>query len=96
MTPVDTGRARGNWQIGIGNDPTSELERKGYAGGEELQKLDNLESEETIYISNNLSYIRRLEYGWSKQAPQGMVGVTVSHLKNKVERIVKENEGYWN
>ena len=94
MTPVKTGRARGNWQIGIGNDPISELDRKGYVGEEELPKLDKLDGDETIYISNNLPYIRALEYGHSKQAPQGMVGVTVSHLKSTVERIVKENEGH--
>jgi hypothetical protein len=25
------------------------------------------------YLTNNLPYIERLEYGWSKQAPGGMV-----------------------
>ena len=51
--------------------------------------------EQTIYISNNLPYITKLEYGgypknpkggsgktvngYSKQAPEGMVGVTLAN-----------------
>lgn len=34
----------------------------------------------TIYISNNLPYAARLENGHSKQAPAGMVDVTLSEI----------------
>lgn len=37
----------------------------------------------TINIRNNTVYGPRLEYGWSKQAPNGMVRVTVNGIKAK-------------
>lgn len=37
----------------------------------------------TISIRNNTVYGPRLEYGWSKQAPRGMVRVTVSGISAK-------------
>ncbi|NBT33816.1 MAG: hypothetical protein EBT13_18445 [Rhodobacteraceae bacterium] len=33
-----------------------------------------------IYIQNNLPYANRLENGWSGQAPQGMVALTVAEV----------------
>ena len=36
-----------------------------------------LKAGDVITLVNNLPYARRLEYGWSKQAPQGMVRITV-------------------
>lgn len=89
-TPVKTGRARGNWQIGINQVETSQLDRKGISTNEEIPKLNQVKEDETIYISNNLPYIQKLEYGSSKQAPSGMVGVTFAELQNKIEKFVKE------
>lgn len=105
-TPVDTGRARGNWVIGIGEDIQTATERTGDCSGQEIPKLNSANGDETIYISNNLPYIAKLEYGgyskksdsgktingYSKQAPQGMVGVTMARIKDKVEQIVKESK----
>ena len=67
------------------------MERKGDATAQEVPKLNNCKAEDTIYISNNLPYIRALEYGHSKQAPNGMVGTTIAGIKDKIERFVKEN-----
>lgn len=92
MTPVNTGRARGNWQIGIGKDPTEELERYGDSSSEELPKLDTCHKDETIYIANNLPYIQALEYGHSQQAPQGMVGVTMAGIQQKIEKAIRESK----
>jgi len=68
-TPVDTGRARGNWQITVGQDDTAPIDRldpaKGkpaYAGEEEA-KLAAADGDETIFIHNNLPYICKLEFG---------------------------------
>lgn len=91
-TPVDTGRARGNWQIGINKDPQDQLERKGFGSNEELPKLKLAKADDTIYISNNLPYINRLEYGSSKQSPNGMVGVTFEELKGKMQKIIDESK----
>lgn len=36
-------------------------------------------------------YIRRLEYGWSKQAPQGMVRISVAEWPDIVRKSVEDN-----
>jgi hypothetical protein len=38
---------------------------------------------ENCYIQNNLPYAERLENGWSKQAPHGMVKITLYELAEK-------------
>ena len=44
-----------------------------------------------FYLVNNLPYIRRLEQGWSQQAPAGMVAVTVSEFQQTVARAATED-----
>jgi len=78
-TPVDTGRAKGNWNVSVGSiDRSVDLNKKGYKSPTQ-RKGDGLK---TNYIVNSLPYIRRLEYGHSKKAPNGMVRVTVNELRS--------------
>ena len=37
----------------------------------------------SFQIKNQVPYIERLEAGWSKQAPKGMVGPTLTQVKGK-------------
>ena len=79
-TPVDTGRARGNWQVGVDSAPTSSLLTVDKAGGitvsQGRQIINQFDAERntSIFLVNNLVYIVPLEDGHSKQAPRGMVG----------------------
>ena len=72
-TPVDTGHARANWLAGIGTEPTAEDPSEDKGGGATFGKvkaeLAKRKSEQTIYISNNVPYINRLNDGYSAQAP---------------------------
>lgn len=87
-TPVDTGYARMNWQVTI-NKPADSV--VGEQSGEKVRSsrvyekanavLANLPPFQTVYISNNVDYIEFLEEGSSKQAPAGMVAITVEELK---------------
>ena len=88
-TPVDTGRARGNWFPSIGSpnqsvdthvDPTGSGST-GRAGA----TVQSAKLGDVIYLTNNLPYIRRLEYGYSRQAPSGMVRLTVAEFKQIVD-----------
>jgi len=91
-TPVDTGRARGNWQITIGvpaenirEDFSSALDALGTAQNDAaieraLGALGDLKAFQVVYISNNVAYITFLEEGSSKQAPRGMVAETFEEL----------------
>jgi hypothetical protein len=87
MTPVDTGRARTNWfmqpfQTGdlttVEADPTGGAAIRLAAATIQGVKLGG----KPLWIYNRLPYIRRLEYAhWSKQAPQGMVRVSIERIR---------------
>lgn len=89
-TPVDTGRARSNWQVEIGAAPAGTVPpfaegQEGSTAGANAQAAIEAGSQaiaqykegETIHITNNLSYIGRLNEGWSAQAPEGYVETAV-------------------
>ena len=92
-TPVDTGRARANWNTSV-NAPdvgvTQTTDTSGVAAiGEVKARIGNWKQGD-IYLTNSLPYIRRLEYdGWSKQAPAGMVRVTVTEFQTFVDNAVR-------
>lgn len=77
-TPVDTGRARGNWIPAIGKPPTRPvptLDKSGTAGLGNAKTLFARYDlgDGKIFIVNNLPYIQRLNEGHSQQAPAGFV-----------------------
>ncbi len=87
------GRARANWQISVGTPGASsrvELET-GVETGDEISGLQEAEGFNamaaakpgaTIWIYNNVRYIKRLEEGHSqKQAPHGMVAVSIAEIQ---------------
>lgn len=107
-TPVDTGRARANWNVSVGSQDLSTTEdtRK---TPKSKDKMPEPKGDESIFITNNLPYITKLEYGgypnppkkgsgktvngYSKQAPEGMVGVTLANneaIFNAALRSVKK------
>ena len=83
-TPVDTGRARGNWQVtfeAASQQVLTDTDPQGSATVEKaLAILAGLPAFSVVHITNNLDYILFLEEGSSSQAPQGMVAVTVQEL----------------
>ena len=97
-TPVDTGRARSNWQVGIDNSVAGAREAvapgKGLGIGEGAnagdaiaaaeQVISTRKSPQSIHITNNLSYIRKLNEGHSAQAPAGFVQRAVQLAANTV------------
>lgn len=87
------GRFRGNWQYGLNavNRLTSEkIDPEGAATISAIVgKVDDTPAGEVHYITNSLPYGDRLENGWSRQAPQGMVGLTVLEYKPIVEAAAR-------
>lgn len=89
-TPVDTGRARSNWMTALNTIPSETVELTADLTREQasavsitrgLGVIDSAQPFTTISIANNLPYIGVLEYGGSKQAPEGMVRVTLAELE---------------
>ena len=85
-TPVDTGRARGNWFTSL-NSPTIMTSNRLGAGAaiSEIEKVvKTAKIGDTIWMANSLPYINRLENGWSKQAPpNAMVAANVARFRSK-------------
>jgi hypothetical protein len=77
-TPVDTGRARSSWQIGISDVTTDIWLDDPLIEG--MKKLQEIKEFDIIYIYNNVFYTYYLEHGHSKQAPNGMVAITVEEI----------------
>lgn len=81
-TPVDTGRARANWfpSIGTIKHGTSTLT-------EVITTIEDAPGK-VFYLTNNLPYIKPLEFGSSKQAPQGMVRVAVANFEPAIKKAI--------
>lgn len=93
-TPVDTGRARGNWQTSVGQPQGGTLERTGMeAALTEVQATVPEGAGQLVYLSNNLPYIERLENGWSQQAPIGMVRINVDRVRQMLATLAARNRG---
>ncbi|WP_338801738.1 hypothetical protein V9L13_05240 [Pseudomonas sp. RSB 5.4] len=90
------GRFRGNWQFSIGTPAEGELDQVDPAGGVTLAKLrlqvEQLTIGQTAYIVNNLPYAVPLEYGHSKQAPGGMVRITLARFQQIVDEAIRNNQ----
>lgn len=91
-SPVATGRFRANWQYGVGQPNTALLETVDPTGQTSIGRISSgavtAKLGDVIYISNSLPYALKLENGWSKQAPAGMVGLTVTEFQAAVDRSV--------
>lgn len=117
-TPVDTGRARGNWVVSAGSPSEEVDEQKKEARYTSKNDIPAVEGDDSAFITNNLPYINTLEYGgypkdpkrgslvkdksgkrryiikskggFSKQAPNGMVGVTVAEASRLFQSALAE------
>jgi len=125
-TPVDTGRARGNWMIGINKVPIGsapDIASKKDVLGSIATGIESVKAGDTVVLANTLPYIGVLEYGgypknpiggskgrkavfkkgkkmrsamrqiksvggFSYQAPQGMVRISIEEYIPTVKKIV--------
>jgi hypothetical protein len=93
-TPVDKGGARSNWQGSIGLPATGTVDATDTQVGPTFRKVvsatKGFDVGDTIYLANNLPYIRKLEEGSSQQALEGMVTLTVQEFSAIVNQISAE------
>lgn len=79
-TPVDTGRARANWNISLGSPDFSTTRGT-------VPRVPFIDPQlqggrfQEIFISNGLSYIDDLEAGLSPQAPLGITGPALAAVR---------------
>lgn len=87
------GSLRGGWQASIGRPDLSmpsSVDKNGSATiGRAGQIALSYNIGETYYLTNPLPYAYRVEYGWSQQAPQGMVRRSVSEAQAQVDKLAR-------
>jgi len=91
--PVESGRSRASWNIQAGR-PNLRVagEGEGTDSDTDQATLDRLTAEakqvslkdRDVYLTNNMPYAMRLEYGWSDQATHGMVRVTAAEVRSLI------------
>lgn len=103
-TPVDEGRARGGWQVTQGS-PASSSDSASKTKGPAfvLSKTNNEMFGKKWFLTNNLPYILKLEFGgygtknpvdvtpqgFSKQAPAGMVRINTVKFPIQLAKAFK-------
>ena len=97
QSPVLTGRFKGNWNSSVGAADMSVSDEVDPSGRRTIDRmrssltLDNVRRGTKIFISNALPYARKLEYeGHSRQAPNGMVRLTLQRTAEAVKKAVSE------
>lgn len=94
LSPVDTGRFKGNWQLTLNAPSTNSLIRYDREGSVTLHdiasKSNAIRIGDVIYLDNNVEYGQLLEDGHSKQS-EGMVRITGMRFPRIVDDAAKIN-----
>lgn len=97
LSPVDTGRFKANWQITANSPAAQSLNEYDQTGGQtktylarQARAVAASRGTKVIYITNRLDYAGDLEYGSSRQAPAGVLGVVQVRLGRYFEEAVAE------
>lgn len=87
-SPVDTGRFRMNWMASGGTPAFGVTDATDKSGNIAIGNATSFVLKATDWreftLTNNLPYAQRLEYGWSQQAPQGMVRTNISRFQQLI------------
>lgn len=88
-SPVKSGTFKGNWRLGVGERKRGWFRNRADKGGDrttyhallELQRMRTVPP--FLWITNDVPYALKLERGYSKQAPYGVVALTVEAFSSR-------------
>lgn len=83
-SPIDTGRFKSNWNAAL-NAPDLQIDQG--AGGGFTSVINKMKIGDVFFFTNNLPYAKRLEFGWSNQAPSGMVRLALAKFPFTVNKV---------
>lgn len=97
-SPVDTGLFRGNWQVTFNSAPLYAIPNRDQNGARTIAEADARINQlfrggggvMKVYFSNMLIYANALEYGHSKQAPAGVMGIVSLRLRSFMANAIKK------
>lgn len=87
-TPIRTGYARASWWFSIGSpglphqaarNPLTPFDQ--WHGKADLSKIAEFKAGQIGFLLSNTVYMPALEYGWSGQAPSGMIRVVLAQAQ---------------
>lgn len=87
-TPVDTGRARASWQVSVSEPYAGPPLAPGTYSPPSTPSVAEIDGTTSIFITSVLAYMEALEDGHSKQAPNGMVRITVAEIAAEIDSLV--------
>lgn len=82
-TPIDTGALKGAWktstQLEFITKDNARLDDKSgsLAKAENASVLSATNLNTTVFFTNGMHYVEYIEWGWSKQSPEGMLSITM-------------------
>ena len=88
-SPVDTGRFRSSWTLQE-STPNTTVKPDGKYGSPQVPQIGLKSPYTTVWINNSLPYAERLEFGSSKQAPEGMVRLSGHEVVTFISSIVRQ------
>lgn len=84
------GHFRANWQLGVDVFPRAVLAGADPTGAgtvaHNIAAIPKQAAGPVYTLANNVPYALRIEHGWSRQAPAGVVGLTVEKFQQIVNR----------
>lgn len=88
-TPVKDGTLRGNWQASIDQPVITTIDRidpnGAAAATDTAREGQRVKIGAVFYMTNNLPYAAAIEFGSSKQAPEGMMRIEVLETAAAIE-----------
>lgn len=101
-TPVDTGRARMGWTISV-NTPSDYSPPESPLGTgvvyyampniAQMENIGTITISDSLYITNNVPYIGRLNDGYSKQAAARFVERAASRVQVAIDKLWSKVKG---
>lgn len=95
LTPVLTGRLRGNWQLTLGAPSNQSLIRYDKNGGVTMRDLESkaalFTAGQVAYIVNNLTYAEKIEKGGSRKSGY-MVFLTEARFETIIAEAIRNNK----
>lgn len=86
------GTLRGAWNASVGTIDTTITNKTDESGSSTVNEAfvvaNKVEMGQTYYLTNPQPYAYRVEYGWSQQAPGGMVRPTVMAAEQELRKYL--------
>lgn len=93
-TPVESGAARAHWGASINTPIAEQTQQTDPSGAASIAEIDRVAERakfgDIVFILNAAPHVKKLEDGYSDQAPVGMVAVTVAEGRQIVEDVARK------